>query len=180
MHGTYNMDCNYVVHSMKTGETYTFTTNDDPDHSGYSDFVIVKATVEEDLFYKFGGHRGGKLSDSFYVGHLENGDSSRPIIWRQKESFRLEIPLHSCGVILHNHFLITFGGQGHGPSQNAYLDDIYILNTQSNNGWVQSPTKCPMKGPYVAAMDHQNHIHLFSRCRRHRIHCNIAFDDLIE
>ena len=74
---------------------------------------------------------------------------------------KLKQPLSGSGYIIYEHFVITFGGK----SSNYYhadIDKIYILDIENtDNGWIESPVKCPKKSRYIAVLTSDKNVHLF-------------------
>jgi len=102
------------------------------------------------------------IIDYFFVPTTE-------IAWKQTPHWTLMRPLSFCGVIQSGSFIIIFGGEARSPScreahspWTALSDEIYILDTRSNEGWIQSPIKCPAKSRYVAVLDHRQRVHIFT------------------
>ena len=54
------------------------------------------------------------------------------------------------------------------------------LDIQSKSGWIQNPIKCPMESQYVAALDHQHKVHLFTANYDNKPqHYSIALQDIV-
>ena len=115
--------------------------------------------------------------NSFYVGRLQHDDPSKPIRWKKNDHFTLKKPLYGSGYIHYNHRIIIFGGVTSGYTK---VDDIYILDVRSKKGWIRSPIKCPMESEYVAVLDHQQRVHLFTYGSTYNNqHYCIALNELI-
>jgi len=80
------------------------------------------------------------------------------IAWHEAPHWTLKRPLSFCGVVQTDSHIVVFGGE----DSNELSDEIYILDTRSNEGWVQSPIKCPTKSRYVAVLDHRQRVHIFT------------------
>ena len=114
------------------------------------------------VFYKFGGYDddANGATDSFFIGKLQEDDAGKPVIWEQAEQFKLRQPMWHCGVIQSGPFIVTFGGIKWMEA--VGLDEVYILDTRSKRGWIESQIKCPVKSGYVAVLDYEDGVHLFT------------------
>jgi len=81
------------------------------------------------------------------------------IIWKEAPQRRLPKSILFCGAVHTKSFIIIFGGE----SLNCPSDEIYVLDTRSNEGWIKSTIKCPFKCCYIAALDNQRRVHIFPR-----------------
>merc|ERR1719361_1306327 len=134
-------------------------------------YVSVCKKADDSEFYKFGGYDcdNNEYVDDFYIGTLP--DPKQPIQWKKVEEFKLKQSFGNCGVVIYAHFIIIFGGE---IGYDKYLSDIYILDTRSKTGWVRSSIQCPVESDYVAALDDQNNVHIFTFGRQQQQHCRIS------
>ena len=58
-------------------------------------------------------------------------------------------------------------------------DVIYILDTYSKSGWLQSPITCPVASCFVAALDHKQKVHILQSNGRGNKHFSIAVNKLV-
>lgn len=123
MHGWYNVNNDYLVYSMKTGKVKRFKDDSHPQNVG---FVLLTKQEDDSVFYKFGGWSATTRNyvDWFYVGHLQNGDASKPIVWKKAPQYTLQKPLNGCGVIQKGPFIVIFGG--YFCLHDEFLDDVFI------------------------------------------------------
>ena len=50
------------------------------------------------------------LTDSFWIGTLEDGNPAKPIQWNLAPEYTLKYPMSEFGYIQHGPFIVTFGG----------------------------------------------------------------------
>ena len=187
----------YDVSVMKTSDCYQstnkllisgFSRNQNGEHipSVIADLIFKFYNFE---LFKFGGLdlRDGQCVDSFYVGTLKDGDSSKPIQWELAPEFRLKHPLRAFGYIQHGPLIVTFGGvtnfnsqAGMGRRTGVHIDDIYILDLRNGSGWVQSSIKCPQKADYHAVLDKEQRIHLHERTYGRQNHYCMDVEKIID
>ena len=73
--------------------------------------------------------------------------------------FESAIRLVGCGYVLYKKYIICFGGW----INKQFIDTIYLLNLETNSGWMEvKNAKCPMKSSYRAVLATNNDIHLFT------------------
>ena len=110
---------------------------------------------------KFGGwdlHEDCNM-DSFYIGTLRNENAEEPIEWRLVPEWRMKHFMYGFGYIQYGSFILTFGGYVENLDS---TDSIYILNLRTNEGWIESPIKCPKKAQYSkTVLDDMQRVHLF-------------------
>ena len=63
------------------------------------------------------------LTDSFYIGKLENGDPIKPIQWTLAPEYTLKYPMSGFGYIQHGPFIVTFG-EGFERGKEEKLENI--------------------------------------------------------
>ena len=102
-------------------------------------------------------------------------DGQRPMKWNKSREWKMKRAVFGCGVINKGPFVVMFGGK----SNSGFSDEIYILDIRSKSGWIQSPIKCPMESNYVAALDHQQRVHLFTFYNDDAKHYSIALQDIV-
>ena len=79
--------------------------------------------------------------------------------WTVRNEYKLPMPLYRCGYVLYKSFLVIFGGAPDGD----FVDNVYLLDLDDNIGWIElEHIKCPIKGRYMAVIDEDNFLHLFS------------------
>ena len=113
-------------------------------------------------FYKFGGadFRPYSYLGLFCIGHLPNDDPSQPIQWTEIPEFCLHGHGLGSGVVQKDCYIVTFGGRGELCRELS--DEIWILNVDAQEQWKLSPMKCPERSGFVAVLDYQQNVHLFS------------------
>ena len=123
---------------------------------------IICQYVSATEFHKLGGadFRPYSYLGLFCVGHLPNDDPSQPIQWTEIPEFCLHGHGLGSGVVQKDCYIITFGGRG--ESRRQLSDEIWILNVDAQEQWKLSPMKCPERSGFVAVLDHQQNVHLFS------------------
>merc|ERR1712110_910119 len=94
--------------------------------------VSVTKLDDDSKMCKFGGFLLEDMDcvDHFYIGHLENGNAQKPIIWKKSNEFQLPQPITRCGVIQIGPFIVIFGGWTTGGKG---VSDIDILDLRSKN-----------------------------------------------
>ena len=124
---------------------------------------IVCLLNYQDTILRFTGYDYGnkKPSDTFYSSCKMKSNGSGEIQWTMKSKNKLKQGINRCGYIIHDHFIVSFGGRVDGSK---YIDNIYILDMKHNNGWIQAKhIKCPLPSLYRAIIDSDNNVHLFTQ-----------------
>ena len=160
MHGFWNNYKGYLIYSID-GASVT----EHEDNLQYPREFRVSFTKRSDdsEFYQFGGINADEFSfiDTFYVGKLDNGDPTKPIIWTENRYFRLLRGIARFGVIQYGPYIVIFGGEW-TKGMNPNTADIDVLDTRSRADWTRSPIKCPEENEYTAVLDDQLNVHLFT------------------
>ena len=110
---------------------------------------------------KFGGwdlHENCNM-DSFSVGTLRNENAEESIEWRLVPEWRMKHLMYGFGYIQYGSLILTFGGFIENVDS---TDSIYILDLRTNEGWIESPIKCPKRAQYSkTVLDDMQRVHLF-------------------
>ena len=121
---------------------------------------------------KFGGWnvKEKQAMDEFWISsEIKDDDDNDEYIflyndikWTLKEEWKLLHGLDSCGTIVYNNWVVTFGGT---VADDEYIDSIFVLNLQRNDGWKETKhIKCPIASQYRGILDDsEDEVHLFTR-----------------
>ena len=122
----------------------------------------VSLTAYKNELIVFGGFNNSQLQyiDSVKISTKLIGDvnDGHEIKWIEKNEWKLPIGILGCDYILYKHYMIIFGGCT-WEGNVVFLDSIYLLDLESNDGWKElHHIKCPIPSKYIAVLDNYNHI----------------------
>lgn len=180
MNGLSNQQNKYTIISMTNYKVKTFLNAMSPHTIGYVASCHLTKQSNQEMFYLFGGldlsMQSNQRISSFYSGSKPSKPDS-PIIWKQSHHYALPLGLDGFGSIHYGSFILIFGGT---TNHHQNSDDIYISDLkQKETGWIRSKLKCPLKSDYVAVLDQQMNVHLFTRLREKADHFCIALCQLL-
>ena len=170
-HGDENKKSEYVVYSMN--ERTANTSKDESSSVPMSGVALTKG--EGNTYYKFGGfdYSTGKPVNSFFIGSLTNNDGAKPLIWRQTNKFTLKKPPSHFGYVQRGPFIVILGGWS-----GDWEDTVSILDLRDDSGWRPSAFTCPLKTRYIATLDNDENIHLFTWGASHKKHFSVGLKTL--
>ena len=116
----------------------------------------------ENKIITFGGWdlSKGQAADEFIMSSEMKSDDDDKIAWINKKEFKLIKGLNKSAHILFGQYVIMFGGNEWGGE---YTDCIYLLDLESNEGWIElKHIKCPLPGRYLAVLTEDNWVHLIT------------------
>merc|ERR1719242_1412065 len=80
-------------------------------------------------------------------------DDHGSIEWNEMKQWKLPKQLFRCGSILYKHYIFVFGGKDRTGSHNgSFLDTIYALDLQRDDGWKELEMKCPDDNQFTACL----------------------------
>ena len=109
------------------------------------------------MFLQFGGYDNdnGHCMDTFYISSIRNFE------WKLQPKYKLKTGTCYGGYILNKDYIIMLGGE---TSSGVYTDKIYVLDLKRSNGWEElKDVKCPVKSNYMAVLDVDINIHLYTQ-----------------
>ena len=159
----------HILHGHKNRQHYLIYN---PNKNTVIDHAILTQAIRKSalLFYqsqnrilKFAGYCSEQRQkiDQFMVSSvIKPGEDTVPE-WTTKPEWKLPIPLQNCGYVLYKHYIIIIGGS---TTNNQFVDDVYLLDLRSDNGWKRVRyIECPMPSHYLAILAVDKRVHIFAR-----------------
>eukprot|EP01084_Bolivina_argentea_P125449 222265_1 len=162
-HGIHN--CKHLIYSPKTNKLKIL--NDATTTQNIEEVCVLKYGNK---LIRFGGYCMDEMKslNSLFISSpvIQMNKTNKTIKWQLK--CKLVKGLFGCGYILYdNTYIITFGGS---HSWAEYIDTIFVLNIKQNGNWFElKQIKCPLPSAYLAILDSENNIHLFTQHNKHAV-----------
>eukprot|EP01084_Bolivina_argentea_P224534 379656_1 len=162
-------DCIHIFHGVKnrkhliysiTNDKLQFSNSDMTDELTISNIKAVSILKYNDKIIRFGGFNADKKRNinKFTMSSTIIADKYNDIEWLVKKNYKLKEPAAQCGYLLYKHYILRFGG-----FYKEFMDTIYLLDLNQDNGWIKlNHVRCPMASQYLAILDSNNYIHLFT------------------